>query len=1168
MKFLRIYLLLLILLIVQVSQAQKKPSTLSNLHVKEISTAKKIVKIDSLSIVPNTVTVFGVSTASYKIDEVNGLLTWVNKPAKDTVRIAYRTFPYQLNAVVQHHNFDSIRFNFIRDKPFTFDYNNQKDNPLLDFGNINYNGSFGRGISFGNNQDAVLTSSLNLQLSGFIGDSLEISAAITDNNIPIQPDGNTQNLQDFDKVYIQVKKKGWQANFGDIDLRQTKSYFLSFYKRLEGASFITTDKIGEMSNTLLVSGSVAKGKFNTNILTPIDGNQGPYRLQDANNDLYFTVLAGSEKVTLDGVLLQRGEDQDYIINYNTAELTFTPKHMITKDSRIQVNFEYSDQNYLNSNLYLSDEITINKRLTVSLGAFSNQDAKNSPINQLLSTDQKQFLANIGDSINHAYYSSAVLDTFAAGKVLYKRLIDTTVNGITYDSVYRYSTSTTDTLYNLAFTFIGPGQGDYTQSTNNAANGTVYSWVPRGPNNTKQGDSEPVILLVTPKKQQMITVGAEYKINTKTTLKSEFAYSNYDVNLFSALGKGSDGGLAAKLQLTNQDKKLRLFSKAFVLQTQLGYEYEQNTFKPLEVLRTAEFYRNWSLATTVEAADEHLSTAAFQLNDSSKNNKLNYSVTNYNRSDNFNGFLQVMEHTSIIHDWKISDKFSLTTTNSSFQKDVYFRPSVDVSKQFKQLKNILIGASFINENNRLQDKQPDTLNALSFAYTQWQAYIKSDTRKLNNFGLTFFTRNDWLPLQAQLSPSSKSTNLNIFANLLKSDKNQLKFNITYRQLHIINPLLTSQTEDHSLLGRTEYVFKNWKGLLTGNVLYEVGSGQQQKLAFSYIQVPAGQGQYTWIDYNGDGVQQLNEFQIALFTDQANYIRVNTPTNQYVTANYIQFNYSLDINPRAVINSFKATGFKKFLTRISTSSALQVNKKDVSTGQFEFNPFAQNLVDTNIISLSSFLSNTFYFNRTNTKWGFDITHSLSNNKALLTYGVQSNKIQTITFKTRWNLNRNFTGNLSAHSGLNEQITPAFSNQNYSVTEKGAEPSLSYIYKSNFRLTVAYTYNDKKNTASVGFNEHAVNNALSLDLKYNVLSNSTISSSFSSNTINFSSASGGSANSAVGYIMLGGLAPGQNYLWDIQYTKRLGGNIEMSLQYEGRKPGTDNVINTGRASLRAIL
>lgn len=74
------------------------------------------------------------------------------------------------------------------------------------------------------------------------------------------------------------------------------------------------------------------------------------------------------------------------------------------------------------------------------------------------------------------------------------------------------------------------------------------------------------------------------------------------------------------------------------------------------------------------------------------------------------------------------------------------------------------------------------------------------------------------------------------------------------------------------------------------------------------MPAGTGQYTWIDLNHDGIQQLNEFVIAQFADQATYIRIYTPTNDFVKANYNTFNYSVMLNPRMLLGT-KAVGFKK-------------------------------------------------------------------------------------------------------------------------------------------------------------------------------------------------------------------------------------------------------------------
>ncbi len=1165
MKHPRKYLFFLLLFFVQVAVAQK-PSALSNLRKKIVSTKTDVIKLDSLSIVPNSVSIVNVPATAYKVDEVNGTITWINKPATETVWITYRVFPFKLNAVVKHYNYDSIRYNFINNNPVTFKLNNkQQGNPLFDFGSVKSEGSFGRGISFGNSQDAVVNSTLNLQLSGYIGDSMQLTAAITDNNIPIQPDGNTQNLNDFDKIYFQIKKKGWQANFGDIDIRQSKNYFLNFYKRLQGVSFITDNKITKhISNSLLVSGAVAKGKFNRNILVPIEGNQGPYRLQGANYEVYFVVLAGTEKVFIDGQLLQRGEDQDYIINYNTAEITFTQKHLITKDSRIQAEFEYADRNFLNAQIYANDEVNFNNKFFLSIGAYSNSDAKNSAINQVLDTKQKQFLADIGNGVDTAFYQNAQRDTFSVDKILYRKTDTVGLNNL-HDSVFVYSTNPNDLLYSLSFSYVGTGNGNYMPSQD-AVNGKVYYWVSPTNGNVKQGDWEPVILLVSPKKQQVITIAGEYVFSPKSKLRVEAAMSNYDVNLFSEKDKGDDKGYATKIDFENKDKKVHLFNKALLLQTNLGYQFVQKRFKPIERLRDVEYLRDWSLPYTVTPADEQLANAALKLGDS-KGNFYAYEITSYRRSDNYNGLRQQFNNYTAVKGYKFTNQVSVTTTSTLTENGIYFRPTFDVSKELTKLKKMQVGINYSSEYNRQRNIATDTLSALSFAFDTWQAYIRSNPGKPNKWGISYFARTDQLPVKSLLQKANKSDNFNFTTELMRNENRQLKFNLTYRKLHIINPNLSTQKADESLLGRTEYTFREWKGLLNGNVLYELGAGQEQKREYTFFEVPAGQGEYTWIDYNNDGIKQLNEFEIAVFQDQRKYVKLYTPSNDYVKANYVQFNYNLDINPRAVIKSKKAHGIKNLLYRSNTSSSLQINKKDIATGNFQFNPFTKKLVDTTLISLNSFLTNTFYFNRSNVKWGFDVTHKLNSSKSLLSYGFESRKVKDISGKIRWNLNKNFSTNvnfLQEKNALNTSGTK-FDNRNYTINQNTVEPSVSYIYKSNFRVSLAYSYTDKKNT--IDSMERAVTNALIGEVRYNILNNSTLNAKVTLNQINFT-AYPGAANTTVGYTLLDGLSPGKNYLFNVIYTKRLAGNFEVSLEYDGRKPGTAPMIHTGRASIRAIL
>lgn len=1136
------------------------PSGSSNLRLKKIPVSGDSILLDTLSIVPSTFKILNTEPPAYRLDFVKGVLHWRQRPAVDTIVVSYRVFPYRLNAMAQRISFDSVANNLYM-APFEFNKGSEEGGrSLFDFGSIQYSGSFGRALSFGNAQNAVVNSTFQLQLNGMLRDSIEISAALTDNNIPIQPDGTTQQLNEFDQVFLQFKKRDWQLNLGDIDIRQNNLYFLNFYKRLQGISFQTSNRFLGMQSNTLVSGSIAKGKFTRNVFQGLEGNQGPYRLTGANNEFFFIVLPNTERVFLDGELLQRGEDRDYIINYNTAEVTFMPKRMITKDSRIQIEFEYADRNYLNANLYANQELIFSPKFKIRIGAFNNSDAKNSPINQTLDNRQKQFLFDIGDSINNAFYPVATLDTFAANKVLYKRVYYQ--NGSVTDSFYQYSTNQNDTLYSLSFTELGANLGNY-EPDFNGANGKVFRFIPPV-NGVKQGRFEPVMRLVTPKKQQLISLATEYAITRNNLLKTEVAASNYDVNTFSSKDGGDDVGIAAKVQYTNLTALHA--GRGLELVSGIDYEYVHQKFRPLERLRNVEFTRDWGLPLVFTQATENILRFSTGLRDK-RGHALNYQLTSYNRSDRYQGYQNVLTHVADWKGWMVNNNFTVTNFRNAFEKGVFWRPSIDISKQLKQLANWRLGLKYSLEKNEVRNNSSNELSPQSFAFDIYSAYLRSDETKKNRYGLTFFTRADQLPQTKQLKSADRSYNINFNAELLQSSKHQVLFNATYRVLKVYDPSLSKQTNDRTILGRTEYLINEWKGLVTGNVLYELGTGQEQRRDFAYLEVPPGQGEFTWKDYNNNGIQELNEFEKAIFQDQAKFIRIFVPTNDFVKAAYNTLNYSFAFNPRALLNKSDLKGFKNFVARLNFQTSMQQSKKSIARADFEFNPFKYGVNDTSLLTLTTNFLNTLSFNRYSSSWGLDISNLQNNSRSLLTYGYESRKLRDWTLKLRWNLSSSFLLDVTNRRGSNALYTPAFANRNYELDIVSTEPRLSYIRGTTFRIQTSYKLDNRQN--NIELREKSVSHSLNTEMKYNVLQNSSITGRFTYNSITYTDINGSAAaNSTVSYIMLEGLLPGKNYLWTVDFTKRLLNNIELNFSYEGRKAADSPTVHIGRAALRALF
>ena len=139
-----------------------------------------------------------------------------------------------------------------------------------------------------------------------------------------------------------------------------------------------------------------------------------------------------------------------------------------------------------------------------------------------------------------------------------------------------------------------------------------------------------------------------------------------------------------------------------------------------------------------------------------------------------------------------------------------------------------------------------------------------------------------------------------------------------------------------------------------------------------------------------------------------------------------------------------------------------------------------------------------------------------------------------------------------------------RNYIIDNQMIEPNVTlFLFKNQLRILTSYKYDIRKNAILYG-GEKSTSNNINIDLRYNIISSGNMNLKTTYSSISYNATS----NSTIGYIMLDGLQKGSNWLWQISFEKRISKNIEMSLQYEGRKPASTTIIHTGRASVRAIF
>lgn len=1120
----------------------------SNYRTKKVR-VKDSIKIDTVSIntssfilrrKDNTI----IDSSYYHIDFSKAILTFKKPVETDSIVIDYLRYPdfmtkkyFQLDERIIVENTDNLQ------RLYKLNQSNVQRS-FLPFDGLSTSGSISRGVTIGNNQNSVLNSELDLQISGKLSDKVSLRASIQDANIPLQESGYSQRLDEFDQVFIELFSDSWNIRAGDIDLINETSYFASFTKRVQGLLVnVDFDKEDSKSN-VFASGALVRGQFTSSQFTAQEGNQGPYKLRGPNSELFVLIVSGSETVYVNGIAIERGENKDYIIDYNAGEIIFNSTFPITSEMRITVDYQFSERNFSRFTVFGGGNYETEK-LKLGVSVYSEVDSKNQPLQQNLSSEQVAILAEAGDNQSLMVAPSDVQEAFDENRILYRKDI---VGG---EEIFVFSNNPDDELFSVRFTQVGINQGNYNIKTEfegqtfNPLN-NVYEYVPPIAG-VLQGNYEPIVQLIAPVKLQVAVVNGTYKPTESTDILFEVAGSRNDLNLFSSVDDTNNDGFAGKLTVRQQLVKT---DSLWNLSAYGDADIIQKDFRTIERLYRPEFNRDWNLENPL--GNQSLLSSGLEVFHPEKG-MANYKFEHLNYSENFNGNRHNLLANLRLKQFNIFSTSSYLTNNSSASQSTFLRSYNRVVYNFKKQ---WVGTKLAMEDNEQRLKSNDSLTNLSQRFTSYEVFtgIGDSTNVFVEIGYKQRV-NDSLRLN-RIEKVNSSNTYYIKSRIIKNKHTDLAIFANYRRLKQEDPNLEN---DQSLNSRLNFNQKLFNNFIIWNTVFETNSGTLPRQDFTYVEVEPGQGAYTWIDYNNNNIQELDEFELAQFVDEGSFIRVLLPNQVFVRTHQNRLSQTLTLNPQQWSTSENNT--KKFWSHFYNQTSFLIDRKDERQGNtFDLNPFSKD--KENQLALNKSIRNVLFFNRGKQKFTTSYTFLNNTNRSVLSVGFQENKLQSHQLQFNHKFATSWLINFESSLEINESINENFVSRNYTLDQIRLEPKLSYIFNDNARFDVFYQYTTKEN--SIGNMESLLQNNFGLSFTYNNAQKIALTGEVNY----FKNEYDGNPNTPVAYQILEGLQPGNNFTWSLLAQKKLTKFLDLNLNYFGRKTESSKTIHTGTVQLKAYF
>ncbi len=1063
-------------------------------------------------------------------------------PIPDSLYVCFVALPYDLLAGQSRRSqssYDAGRYQSRDSTAYrerTFAAAQQPREEILPTSGLQKTGSLSRGISVGNRQDVFVNSNLNLQLEGEITEGVYLSALISDQNIPFQPEGNTQQLQEFDRIELKLTHKSGELKAGDVLFENKDDHFLRYYKNVSGVQLNT--HYADSSQTY-AGISLAKGQFASGFLAVQEGVQGPYRL--SSDALFVIVIAGSEQVYLDGKKLERGFNQDYTIDYNAAEITFTSRVLITQFSRLWVQYEYAAQNYSRTITHVG-HIQNFKNWQFRIKHYQERDNARNPLFGRLGEQERLLLESAGRQTVQAGTARPVAE-FSPDQILYRRR-DTLWQGQQMRIFERALGDTPDSLFSVEF--LPSSRGDYTLSRS-TANGRVFVWAGIG-----QGSHSPLTVVPAPNQRQMTTFYAEYRLDSARKVFAEFARSDQDPNLLSRIGNAQNRGQAFRIGYAQDEVEHTHYLGLRDVRTSWGatLEYNSKYFSGIDRFRDVEFDRDWSADLSLSSQDR-IATLYYGIA-KDEENLLDYQGQWRERGSFLSGLQHRLRAYKRWGAWGTkAEVFRMQSRQpAAEQRSEWWRWEGQV---FWRSPYVVAGYMWSGDQNAVRTEDSVRASAMYFEAQRW--YLTQGDSSAAQWELAYERRRDFLPDSGRLLLAARTQTLT--ASGKRGGKiNTIAVQMIYRKLS--SESQEKLQSEETLQGRIDWR-GNWLNkVVRSQLTFTTSTGQEPQREFVFLPVETGIGTHTWRDDNQDGLQDLNEFYEAINPDERNYVKIWRPTQNFAPAYSSSIAYQWQVRPPMLWR--KKKGLLLFFSKLSTLLAWQSSVRASETkAQNRLTSLWKTDDDQNLLSREESLRGQLFFNRTATDGGAQLGYQRTARKDLLTNGFEGKAQQQWQLVLRKQMGQNY--NLQLFTQRERQILSSdfLENRNFDILAYRLRPELAWQPNPFFRLAGAYRWEQKQaDTLRAQIHE------TTLQVRQNKPDGGTLQAEARWLSIQYNAP----INNALGYQMLEALQPGSNFTWQIDWQQKILNGLRLTLAYQGRKSPQQPVVHMGRVQLTALF